>query len=159
MSDRATTASVPMRSFNESLPMALLTAREAAMRLFRPTLADHGLTEQQWRVLRALTAESEPIEVGPLAERTSLLAPSLSRILVNLEDRSLIDREVAPHDQRRAVISLTSAGNALVESVAPESEARYAEIEKRFGTQRLRSLIDELHELSAELSPTTEDAQ
>lgn len=145
-----------MRSFDESLPMALLSAREAAMRLFRPTLADHGLTEQQWRVLRALTAEDEPIEVGPLADRTSLLAPSLTRILVNLEERSLIAREVAAHDQRRSVISLTSAGEALVASVAPESEAQYAEIERRFGTARLRSLIHELHELSIELSPPTE---
>jgi len=34
--------------------MELLKAREAAMERFRPMLREHGLTEQQWRVIRAL---------------------------------------------------------------------------------------------------------
>src|ERR1043166_1624554 len=53
---------VPMRDFGRSLPMSLLRAREAVMRQFRPSLRSHGLTEQQWRILRALTAV-ETIEV------------------------------------------------------------------------------------------------
>lgn len=146
-----------MRSFDASLPMALLTARESAMRLFRPTLAAHDLTEQQWRILRALTASNEPIEVGPLAEQTSLLAPSVSRILANLENRKLIERTVAEHDQRRAAISLSTAGGELVASIAPESEAQYARIEDRFGSARLSKLIGELHALSAELADEASD--
>src|SRR5208283_3623306 len=47
---------VPMREFSRSLPMSLLRAREAVMRHFRPSLRRHGLTEQQWRILRALAA-------------------------------------------------------------------------------------------------------
>src|SRR6266849_5130597 len=47
---------VPMREFSRSLPMSLLRAREAVMRHFRPSLRDHGLTEQQWRILRALAS-------------------------------------------------------------------------------------------------------
>ena len=46
----------PMREFSRSLPMSLLRAREAVMRQFRPSLRSHGLTEQQWRILRALLA-------------------------------------------------------------------------------------------------------
>jgi hypothetical protein len=43
-----------MRKFDQSLPMALLRARETAMSFFRPMLHGHGLTEQQWRVIRVL---------------------------------------------------------------------------------------------------------
>lgn len=68
-----------LRSFNRSLPMALLRAREAVMRQFRPSLQSYGITEQQWRVLRALTT-ADMIEVLELAKATYLLAPSLSRI-------------------------------------------------------------------------------
>ena len=57
---------VPMREFSRSLPMSLLRAREAVMRQFRPSLRHHGLTEQQWRILRALAAV-ETIEVTELA--------------------------------------------------------------------------------------------
>ena len=140
-----------MRPFEQSLPMALLKAREATMRLFRPMLAEHDLTEQQWRVLRALTASTEPLEVAPLAEQTSLLAPSVSRILVNLEERDLIIRQIVEHDQRRSVISLSAAGSKLVDDIAPSSEATYGRIEAQFGTSRLASLLAELHDL-AELS-------
>src|SRR5215475_8660907 len=80
---------IPMRGFSQSLPMALLRAREAVMRRFRPALRAHGVTEQQWRILRAL-AHSGPLEVTALAEATFLLAPSLSRIVPDLEARGLI---------------------------------------------------------------------
>src|SRR6202051_4457534 len=74
----------PMREFSRSLPMSLLRAREAVMRQFRPSLRNHGLTEQQWRILRALTAV-DAIEVTELARVAFLLGPSLSRILRDLE--------------------------------------------------------------------------
>src|ERR1043165_9845320 len=83
------TRRAPMRDFSHSLPMSLLRAREAVMRQFRPSLRNHGLTEQQWRILRALTAV-EAIEVTELARVAFLLGPSLSRILRDLAARDLI---------------------------------------------------------------------
>ncbi len=136
--------------------MVLLRARESAMRQFRPVLADHDLTEQQWRVLRALGSATEAIEVGTLVERTSLLAPSLSRILVNLEERGLIDRQTAAHDLRRSEISLSDVGRKLVATVAPESEAVYTQIEERYGSKRLQALIGELSELTQLLNAAEE---
>jgi len=43
-----------LRDFQKNLPMALLRARESVMSHFRPILRDHDITEQQWRVIRAL---------------------------------------------------------------------------------------------------------
>lgn len=140
---------IAMRPFTESLPMALLKAREAAMRVFRPLLAEHGLTEQQWRVLRALAAAGDDLEVGVLAQHTFLLSPSLSRILVTLEGRSLISRATPDHDRRRSLISLTPGGRRLMARFAPRGEAAYAEIERQFGAARLHRLLNELHELAA----------
>jgi len=145
-----------MRSFDESLPMALLNARESTMALFRPILGTHDLTEQQWRVLRALSANPEPLEIGVLSDRTSLLAPSVTRILANLESRKLVERHSVEHDQRRSAISLSPAGTTLVATVAPESEAAYNSIEERFGKTKLKALISELHDLTALLIEPTE---
>src|SRR5207244_11195184 len=92
---------VPMRDFSRSLPMSLLRAREAVMRQFRPALREHGLTEQQWRILRALAA-IDCMEVTDLARTAFLLGPSLSRILRDLETRGLIERRTAEADQRRS---------------------------------------------------------
>ena len=138
---------IAMRDFSASLPMVLLQTREAAMQLFRPLLAEHDLTEQQWRVLRALSATSEPLEVGAIVDATFLLAPSLSRILKDLEGRQLVRRAPVATDQRRAEISLTAAGYELVALVAPESEAIYNQIEEAFGDKALQRLLRQLADL------------
>ncbi len=135
-----------MREFSRSLPMSLLRAREAVMRQFRPSLRDQGLTEQQWRILRALAAV-DAIEVTELARVAFLLGPSLSRILRDLEARRLIERRVAKADQRRGLVSISAKGMKLIEAVAPTSEAIYAAITRRYGARKLRELQDRLHEL------------
>lgn len=140
-----------LRAFNRSLPMALLRAREAVMRQFRPSLHDYGITEQQWRVLRALTSV-ETIEVMELAQATFLLAPSLSRILKDLEDRQLVTRRASDTDLRRGLISISPAGRALIEVAGQHSEAIYAEITGRFGPEKLKALHALLDELEQSLA-------
>jgi homoprotocatechuate degradation regulator HpaR len=142
---------VPMREFSRSLPMSLLRAREAVMRQFRPSLRHHGLTEQQWRILRALAA-IEAIEVTELARVAFLLGPSLSRILRDLEARHLIERKVAKADQRRAVVSISAKGLKLIKAVAPSSEAIYAAISKRYGARKLAELQEMLGALESSLA-------
>lgn len=129
----------PLRDFEHSLPMELLKARESAMARFRPMLRDHGLTEQQWRVIRALAA-LDSVDAGELARRSFLLAPSLTRILQHLESEKLVTRAADRNDQRRAVFTLTASGRKLFSKVAPDSEALYADIEREFGVEKLESL-------------------
>jgi homoprotocatechuate degradation regulator HpaR len=141
---------LPMRDFAHSLPMALLRAREAVMRQFRPLLRAHDVTEQQWRVLRAVY-EVESIEVTALAQLCFILMPSLSRILRSLEQRRLIERRTVPADQRRAQIRITAAGRRLIAAVAPASEARYAQITAGIGAAELDALYVVLARISAAL--------
>jgi homoprotocatechuate degradation regulator HpaR len=136
----------PMRPFSRSLPMALLKAREAAMRLFRASLQSHDLTEQQWRVLRAL-GSLEAVDATELARLTFLLAPSLTRILRDLETRELILRRVHPQDRRASLISLSSSGLELMRAVGPESEEIYRGIEAKIGAERLGRLMELLAEV------------
>jgi homoprotocatechuate degradation regulator HpaR len=149
-----------MREFSRSLPMSLLRAREAVMRQFRPSLRHHGLTEQQWRILRALTSV-EAIEVTELARLAFLLGPSLSRILRDLEARGLIERRSAETDLRRAVVSISPKGLKLIEAVAPTSEAIYAAITKRYGARKLaelQAMLGTLEDSLAGLSGADEGA-
>jgi len=141
---------VTMREFSRSLPMALLRAREAVMSEFRPILAAHDVTEQQWRVLRLLVDHRHPLGVGEVAERTFLLGPSVSRILAALEARDLVERTSVDHDARRALISATAAGRRLYETIAPLSEAAYRRVEERFGTDDLDQLSVLLDRLTAQ---------
>jgi homoprotocatechuate degradation regulator HpaR len=153
---KASVRRVPMRDFSRSLPMSLLRAREAVMRLFRPSLRHHGLTEQQWRILRALAA-IEAIEVTELARVAFLLGPSLSRILRDLEARQLIERRTAKVDLRRGLVSISAKGLKLIEAVAPTSEVIYAAMTRRYGAAKLAELQDMLHALEGSLSELVVD--
>lgn len=108
-------------------------------------LRAHGLTEQQWRVVRAL-AEHDKIDASELARRSFLLAPSLTRILQHLERQRIVQRSSDKQDQRRSVFVLTARGTSLFARVGPDSELLYARIERRFGSQKLASLYQLLAE-------------
>lgn len=136
------------RDTQRSLPIALLRAREAIMARFRPVLAAQDVTEQQWRVIRAL-AEGGALDAGQLAERACVLAPSLTRIIKALEERGLIARDRDFDDGRRLLLSLTPAGIEVIRAVTPSSRAVYAEIEALYGRERLDRLLELLGELAA----------
>ncbi len=135
------------RDTSQSLPIALLRAREALMSRFRPILAVHETTEQQWRVLRML-AERSPLDASELAERACVLAPSLTRIVKNLQDRRLITRTRDNRDGRRVMLSIAPAGLAFIREVSPESRAVYKQVEERYGAERVAKLVEMLNELA-----------
>jgi homoprotocatechuate degradation regulator HpaR len=139
-----------LREFSRSLPMALLRAREAVMRQFRPSLRALDLTEQQWRVLRALGSAPEFDATG-LANATFLLAPSLTRILRDLEKRALIERGVSAADLRASRLSLSAAGRALLDEAGVHSERIYRRMTTHIGEERLETLMGMLADLERQL--------
>jgi homoprotocatechuate degradation regulator HpaR len=142
---------VKLRPFSDSLPMLLLRGRESVMRHFRSILREHGITEQQWRILRALTT-APALEVKDLARATYLLGPSLSRILKDLEGRGLIERSSNERDLRKSHIAISEDGLALIHAATPRSEAIYRAIAAAYGPERLRSLQQSLADLEAIMS-------
>ena len=99
---------------HDSLTIALLQAREAAMAHFRPIVKRHNLTEQQWRIVRIL-AENPSMDFHDLAWRACILRPSLTGILTRMERDGLVLRLKPVNDQRKLYLSLTPAGLALYE--------------------------------------------
>ncbi len=135
------------RRTRRSLPMALLRARETVMDEFRPMLDRHGVTEQQWRVVRVL-AEAGQLDASEVAVGASILAPSLTRIIRNLEDRKLIRRKKDAADGRRVILEIAPAGAALIRRAMPESAAAYERLDARFGATRINKLLDMLDEIT-----------
>lgn len=120
------------------------------MSRFRPMLRRHGLTEQQWRVIRAL-ADHPDISASELAQLSFLLSPSLTRILQFLEGEGILKRTGDAADQRRSVFRLTAKGRRLFANVAPDSAQLYEEIEREFGNERLEKLYQLLAEFNTAL--------
>ncbi len=143
------TNSLPLTS--RSLPIALLRARERVMGPIRGVLADAGVTEQQWRVLRVLQEEG-PQEPTQISERACLLLPSLTRILKKLEDKKLIKRQAVEKDRRRQIVEITKEGMQIIHANLPEMLRLAAQTRELMGAEQhetLLNLLGELHELKS----------
>jgi len=144
---------MPIRRRN--LPLLLLQARESVLARFRPLLNAHGVTEQQWRVVRAL-AETGPLEPREIVAQCGISSPSLAGVLARMETLGFITRERLEHDQRRQLVTLTASSRELVMRMAPLVEATYAEIEAQVGREKLQALQQALDELLALMGPSDE---
>jgi homoprotocatechuate degradation regulator HpaR len=136
---------------HRNLPLLLLKAREAVMHHRRPTLRAHGLSDQQWRVLRVLAepAYAAGLDTGRLAREAHLLGPSLTGMLARMEAAGVVQRERHPDDARRSVVRATPTGMALAASLQHAIEAQYETLEAHLGRARLTQLYDLLDELIA----------
>lgn len=126
--------------------MLLLRARETTMQRFRPVLHAHGITEQQWRALRALHDLGELTAAG-LASECSILAPSMTRILRRLSDQELVTVTKSPRDQRELKVSISPKGQQMVDEIGPFIEQQYELLKERLQPERLNSLYRDLQHL------------
>jgi homoprotocatechuate degradation regulator HpaR len=120
------------------MPRVLREALEALVAPFRPILAAHGLTEQQWRVLRALRAGVD--SQVELAAACVMHPASLSGVLGRMERDGLIARRRSTVDQRRVIVTTAPRGDALLAAIAPEIAARYAALGDSVGPDVLQAL-------------------
>ena len=142
---------------HRNLPQLMLQSREALMAQFRPILHENGMTEQQWRVVRALLMHG-PLEPRHLCELCQISSPSIVGVLLRMEEAGLVERERMAEDQRRVRVSTTARSRQLGRRMIPAIEERYAGIEKLVGVQTLHQAYDVLDALLAALGHSKADA-
>lgn len=140
----------PLPPTSRSLPMALIRAREGVMAPIRDMLSETGITEQQWRVLRVL-AEHGPMDATTLADRASLLFPSLTRIASKMREKGLITQTRDASDRRRHFLAITEAGQRIIDDCLPQATQIAAETRAQLGAHDYETLLD----LLARLAPNS----
>ena len=138
--------SAKLPSTARSLPIALIRAREGVMTPIREMLAESGITEQQWRVLRVLS-EFGTLDTSTLADRASLLFPSLTRIATTLRKKGLITQTRDDKDRRRQFIEITRAGRKIIDDNEDQAAAIVSEFQTILGKQDYEKLLDLLARL------------
>tara|TARA_X000001036_G_C20179831_1_gene603032 strand:+ start:59 stop:538 length:480 start_codon:yes stop_codon:yes gene_type:complete len=139
-----------LRDFSRSLPMILLRTREIMMEKFRPNLRKYDLTDQQWRVLRALFDHGAK-DLGELSDLCCILKPSITRIIRSMEKRDLVAKNADVSDNRRTIVSIMPRGEKLVVRIGPNSEKIYQEMTAAFGESELEDLYNKLDALEKKL--------
>ncbi|MDB5392794.1 MAG: MarR family transcriptional regulator [Rhodospirillales bacterium] len=97
---------------DQQLCFALYSAVNRVTRLYRPVLAALGLTYPQYLAMLALW-ERSPRTVGALGEALELDSGTITPLLKRLEKQDLVRRRRDPVDERRVIVELTAAGQAL----------------------------------------------
>src|SRR3569832_1919692 len=138
----------PRRPHHRNLPLLLLQARERVISYFRPILNAHGITEQQWRIVRVLL-EVPALEPRQIGELCAISSPSMAGVLERMEQAGYITRRRVQHDQRRVLVSLTAKSRQLTSEMSAEIEATYRRLEDTLGTEfsnQLHAALDYLFE-------------
>ena len=137
-----------MPKFLDSLPMILSRTLDGVMPVYRALFQEHAITDQQWRVMRALW-EQKHLTSKQISEITLLPSPSLVGILDRLEKKGFVGRLRSIEDRRLIYIVPTQAGRKLQELMLPKIE----QIHDRFMHQvtpdewgELNRILDKLNE-------------
>lgn len=105
----------PFRSISQEAVVALLKTSDDLRRATEALLAPHGITLQQYNVLRILRgAGDDGLPTLEIAERMIEKAPGVTRLLDRLEAKKLVRRERCPEDRRQVTCRISDAALSLL---------------------------------------------
>ncbi|MEN8506046.1 MULTISPECIES: MarR family winged helix-turn-helix transcriptional regulator [Paraburkholderia] len=122
---------------------AIRQAARHVSQLYDRHLANVGLTITQFSLLGRLK-RTGPMTMKQLADTMCMQRTTLVRTIQPLRRNGLIASEALGADVRTLSISLTSAGEELLQAGRQHWHAAQAEFEHRFGVQRAAALRSEL---------------
>jgi MarR family transcriptional regulator, organic hydroperoxide resistance regulator len=110
------TNSTTRREVGMQLSFALYSAANRMARLHKPFLEPLGLTFSQYLVMLELYS-STPRSVGELGEKLDMDTGTITPLFKRLEVAGMVTRTRDPADERRVLIKLTEAAEALRDDV------------------------------------------
>ena len=116
----------------------------------RQTQASSGVSAAQLFVLRAL-ATGESASLSELAESTMTDRSSVAAVVDRLLDGGFVKRETSSEDRRRASITITGAGRAMLKRAPKPPTALLMAGLEGLSASRLRALAAGLSALSREM--------
>lgn len=82
----------------------------------------YGITRREWGLLMVL-AQQPGLPPAELAQRLGLDRARTSRAITSLLAKKHINRTAMPGDRRQAILTLTAAGQAVVDALFPQIRA------------------------------------
>lgn len=105
----------PFASPREEAGLGIRRTAEVLRQRMEPLFESHGLTGQQYNVLRILRgALPEPLPTMEIADRMLEKTPGITRLLDRLQEKGLVQQERRSDDRRCILRSITPAGLELL---------------------------------------------
>ena len=104
----------------------------------------HGISPQQYNILRILRGAGEAIKVQVIKDRMIDRAPNATRLMDKLCDKKLIDRIRCNDDRRVVFISISEDGLELLKVIDVNSKLDFLENLTELEATTLSSLLDKM---------------
>lgn len=106
------------RSREQEATLGLLRTADAVKRSLAQVIEPHGITPQQYNVLRILRgAGSDGLPTLTIGERMIEQTPGVTRLVDRLERKALVARAPCPKDRRRVFCKITPKGLDLLKEL------------------------------------------
>jgi DNA-binding MarR family transcriptional regulator len=138
------------RSRAQQATLGLLRTAEAVKRSLAQVIEPHGITPQQYNVLRILRgAGAEGLPTLSIGERMIEQTPGVTRLVDRLERKGLVERTPCDKDRRRVFCRMTSKGLELLKELDDPVNRWDARSVSVLPPSELDSLIDLLDRVRA----------
>lgn len=141
----------PFSSLQEEAVLALMRTADLVAVPLADVLRDAKLSPSQYNVLRILRGAEAPLACGEIADRMVRRDPDLTRLLDRLEQRGFVRRERGTTDRRVVLATITEEGLDLLDALDAPMEGRIRRELEHVPATRLKTLLDILDEIRAEV--------
>lgn len=131
------TTATDLRALASDLSLAVVRLT----RHLRGRRTDSPVSLTQLSALASLAVAGE-MTPGALAARERVQPPSMTRVIASLADLGLVDRKPHPTDGRQIIVSLSTAGSALLADEAAAREVWMTEQLATLEPAQLQTLAD-----------------
>jgi DNA-binding MarR family transcriptional regulator len=122
--------------------ISLLVAADHCDQAVAPVWEQHGITADQYNVLRILRgAHPDGHPRNEVARRMIHRAPDVTRMLDRLVRQGLVRRQRNPADRRESIATISDAGLALLARIDPDVNATQATVTSSLSERELRELV------------------
>jgi len=133
---------------HESVGHRLFQLMNMLRRVVEVRMAEHGLTDAQWKPLWMLK-EGRATTAIELARETCIDAGAITRMLDRLEAKGLVERVRSETDRRVVKLRLTPAGEAAAQSVPQVLAAVNNDFLRGFSENEWRQLLALVERMTA----------
>jgi DNA-binding MarR family transcriptional regulator len=141
---------VPFRTRAQEATIAILRTADVVRRRVAEGLEPHGITQQQYNVLRILRgARGKPMPTLDIGERLIERTPGITRLLDRLEEKGLVRRERCTEDRRQVHCFITPAGLELLAAVDAQVDEADDVVGKVLSDEELAVLLEYLDRIRA----------
>ena len=143
----------PFRSQSQEAALSVMRTAHLIQRNYSRIVEPHGLTIQQYNVLRILRGAGESglptLEIG---ERMIEQTPGITRLLDRLEAKAMVRRERSSTDRRQVFCWIAPAGLDLLAKIDASIDHGGEEAFVGLKEDEIRALIGQLERLRQTLS-------